>query len=100
MLCEKVLTPRQVCRLEISLSNDTQRYRDGDESYGNVAGTIKKAERFLDDHPRAKIVVVIDTHASDNGAFVWKGSDDDTFEACFMLEVSQEETDPSNAPSQ
>jgi hypothetical protein len=43
---------------------------------------------FLDTHPTAKIVIIIDTHCLENGAFVWRGCDPVSFEACYMPEVS------------
>ena len=38
--------------------------------------------------PAAKIVVVIDTHSVENGAFVWTSETGTGKNPCFMLEVS------------
>jgi hypothetical protein len=44
---------------------------------------------FLDCHPTAKIVVIIDTHClEETGGFIYKGNTPDTYEACSMEEVS------------
>ena len=45
------------------------------------------AERFLEAHPMAKIVVVVDTHCLDNGTFVWKGATPSEYTSCTLLEV-------------
>ena len=45
------------------------------------------AEGFLKAHEMAKILVIIDTHCLDNGAFVWTGASADEYRACSLLEV-------------
>lgn len=48
-----------------------------------------EAERFLENHPTAKIVVVIDTHCLENGHYIYRGNNvDKDFEACQITEVS------------
>ena len=51
---------------------------------------MQEAVRFLERFKMAKIVIVMDTHSSDNGAFIWKGSSSDpsSLRMCYMLEVS------------
>jgi len=46
------------------------------------------AEHFLNAHPMAKIVVIVDTHCLENGFFVWTGNSEDEYRACSLLEVS------------
>lgn len=46
------------------------------------------AESFLNNHPTAKIIIIVDTHALENGYFLWaKDSVDDPC-GCSLLEVS------------
>jgi hypothetical protein len=48
-----------------------------------------EAVDFLDRHPTAKIVVVIDTHClEETGGFIFKGNTPETYAACSMAEVS------------
>lgn len=47
----------------------------------------KDAKDFLRKNPTAKIVVVIDTHCLENGAFVWTGDSPTSYQACFLAEV-------------
>jgi len=59
-------------------SHKTKRHRPADE-----------AGDFLDRHTTARIVVIIDTHClEETGAFIYKGSAPDSYEACCMEEVS------------
>lgn len=48
---------------------------------------IKEVKNFLRDHEYAKIVVIVETHATD-GKFVWRGEDPLTYEACTLFDVS------------
>ena len=48
-----------------------------------------EAGNFLDQHTTARIVVIIDTHClEETGAFIYKGSTPDSYEACCIEEVS------------
>ena len=49
--------------------------------------TAVRAAKFMEVHPTAKIVVIVDTHAADNGYFVWVGDTPDDFRSCSLLEV-------------
>lgn len=49
---------------------------------------VATAKDFLTKHGMAKIVVVIDTHCIENGAFVYTGNSAATYEACTLNEVS------------
>jgi hypothetical protein len=52
-----------------------------------VSDPVGEAERFLKRFPTAKIVIILDTHSVENGAFVWSGSSPETYRTCYMLEV-------------
>ena len=56
---------------------------------GNKSNTAKEARLFFKQHLTAKIVVIVDTHTLDNGAFVYSGSSPETFQTCRLLEVSK-----------
>ena len=49
---------------------------------------IKEVEAFLKEHEAAKIVVIVETHASDNGRFVWRSLGKNSHDACTLYEVS------------
>ena len=55
-----------------------------------VKQPLQEVQQFLSDHETAKIVVIVETHASDNGRFMWCGDDKDknSYEACTLFEVS------------
>lgn len=46
------------------------------------------AGKFLAEFTTARIVVIIDTHSLDNGAFAWKGNSPATYEGCDLESVS------------
>ena len=46
-----------------------------------------QATKFMKAFPMAKIAVIIDTHTTDNGFFVWLGEDEETYHSCSLLEV-------------
>jgi len=46
------------------------------------------AEDFMKEFPTAKIVVVIDTHCSESGFFLWKGDRNGDYETSPLLPVS------------
>ena len=46
-----------------------------------------EATLFLKQHPMAKIIVVVDTHCLENGAFVYEGDSPANFKACLLPEV-------------
>lgn len=48
-----------------------------------------KISGFFKRHPTAKIVIIVDTHCLDNGAFVYEGHSPETFKACGLDEVSK-----------
>jgi hypothetical protein len=53
-----------------------------------VANPAAAAEEFLEQHKSAKIIVVIDTHCLENGAFVYDGQSPENYKACFINRVS------------
>ena len=61
------------------------------DSLESILDYREGAKAFLKDHPVAKIVVVIDTHCLENGAFVYagnsNGNDPKMYEGCSLLEV-------------
>ncbi|KAF9790817.1 hypothetical protein BJ322DRAFT_1017455 [Thelephora terrestris] len=48
------------------------------------------AIEFLEANPYAKIVVIIDTHAAENGYFVWAKDANGDYQACSLLEILQD----------
>lgn len=58
------------------------------KKYFKRSSEAKLAEQFLEKHPLAKILVVIDTHSDDNGYFTWRGGAGSGYESCSLLEVS------------
>ena len=47
----------------------------------------KEVEAFLNEHKVAKIVVIVETHASDNGRFVWRSLGKNSHDACTLYDV-------------
>lgn len=55
-----------------------------------ASGGLDLVTKFLDRHSTAKIVVAIDTHClEENGYFIYKGKNPQTYVACQLLEVSR-----------
>jgi hypothetical protein len=81
--------PPQVYRLEFPLNDDLGE-EDGDTDiiHQAVDEPVAAAKEFLDRHPTAKIVVIIDTHSAENGGFIYEGNSPGNYQMCFMLEVS------------
>lgn len=51
--------------------------------------TDKEVLDFLEMHPLARIIVVVDTHCfQESGGFIWMGHDTDTYLGCTLWEVS------------
>lgn len=73
--------------LELSLNGEVA-------TQGSTKQEQKKYEvvrTFLNAHPTARIIVVVDTHClEDSGAFIWKGDTPDTYEGRSLLEVCTE----------
>ena len=73
---------------------DEEEGKGEEEAGGNgpdieeVPDAAANANTFLEEHPAAKIVVVIDTHCLENGAFVYEGHSSPTYEACELKAVS------------
>jgi hypothetical protein len=53
-----------------------------------VTATSVAAVDFLKEYPAAKIVIIVDTHCLDTGAFVWRGDSPVSYETCTLPEVS------------
>ena len=66
---------------------DEEEGKGEEEAGGNgpdieeVPDAAGNANTFLEEHPAAKIVVIIDTHCLKNGAFVYEGHSSPTYEA-------------------
>ena len=61
---------------------------DPDVIHESLENPVAGAKAFLDGHPLAKIVVVIDTHSESNGSFIWGGNSPETYKTCSMNDVS------------
>ena len=72
--------------MDIGLGHDTP--EASTSSYEPRNKPVSDVRTFLKDHPSAKIVVVIDTHCLDNGAFVYQGSTPMSYAACYLPEAS------------
>ena len=63
---------------------------DSDNAHSNLSSSAKPSDEalsFFQDHPTAKIIIVVDTHCVENGAFVYEGDSLATFKACYLPEV-------------
>ena len=59
---------------------------------GTTAGPLPNPEvsNFLDQHPTAKIIVIIDTHCiQETGGFLWRGTDSESYQSCSLYDVSR-----------
>ena len=68
-----------------------QGYKDGMDVFHagkRVANGLNAISAFLRKYDTAKIIFILDTHCRDNGHFVYKGTDPQSYEACSLLEVS------------
>jgi hypothetical protein len=76
--------------LDISLNTDQpneDEVEDEDVTHDKIPDGVEEAIEFLERFKNAKIVIVIDTHSVENGAFVYdKG--DEGIKTCYMLEVN------------
>jgi hypothetical protein len=76
--------------MEVALDVNAPHAPGGDNYKGSkteVTETPKAADRFLDEYPTAKIIVVIDTHCIENGYLVWGHDAANGLLTCSMLEV-------------
>jgi len=63
----------------------TRAKKDGGSD--KVKNPIKEVAKFLKTYATAKIVVIVDTHSSDFGRFIWTGNSAETYLGCSLLEV-------------
>jgi len=54
------------------------------------------AESFLNRHPTAKILFIVDTHSLENGFFIYAGDSPQDYLACSLLEVGSSSMWPSH----
>jgi hypothetical protein len=54
---------------------------------GKTAKAVAAAVKFMKQWVTAKIIVIIQTHCLEGGAFVWRGDSPATYEGCSLLEV-------------
>ena len=76
----------QIRLLEVLLDGSRHGRVNTTQGVGRV--DANEAGTFLDTHPTAKIIIIIDAHCLENGAFVWTGNDPVSFQGCYMPEVS------------
>jgi hypothetical protein len=76
--------------MEVALDTAAKQAADADGYRASniiTADASERAETFLEVHPTAKIIVVIDTHSLDNGFLLWRGTAASNYQACSLLEV-------------
>lgn len=59
---------------------------------GTTVGPLPDPEisHFLDEHPTAKIIVVVDTHClQETGGFIWCGTGPESYRSCGLYDVSE-----------
>ena len=84
-------------RLDLPLDTTREETREHNEYddivHDLVKDPITEAMVFLKRFERAKIVVILDTHSVENGAFVWvqPEKEGEPPKTCYMLEVSPHE---------
>jgi len=78
----------QILLMEVAL--DSGSWPDDNVNDGGnaiVTDSSRAAEEFLAEFPLARIIVIIDTHCSESGFFLWKGSLKGDFETSPLLPV-------------
>lgn len=76
--------------LDITLGGEGDAASEEDGEGGDSKSSVNdeaRAARFLTSHRSAKILVVVDTHCLDIGAFVYEGHSATTYEGCSLPEV-------------
>ena len=71
-----------------SKDSDSESTNEMDEMQEELMDPVVEARDFLVKHPLAKILIVIDMHCLENGAFVWKDNTPMSYQGCLLLEVS------------
>ncbi|KAF9781509.1 hypothetical protein BJ322DRAFT_1022923 [Thelephora terrestris] len=71
---------------------DRSLWHRSDEKDEHLTGSQATADaiEFLEASPYAKILVIIDTHAAENGYFVWAKDANGDYQACSLLEILQD----------
>lgn len=82
----RLIVYTQVKLLEVRLDGSEHGSVNVKPDTGRISAN--EAGIFLSIHRTAKIVIIIDTHCLENGAFVWVGNDPVSYQACFMPLVS------------
>ena len=70
------------------MDDEAEEAKGSEPNIKEVPDPVVNTKTFLQEHPMAKIVVIIDTHCLENGAFVYTGSSPGTYEACSLKTVS------------
>ncbi|KAF9642992.1 hypothetical protein BDM02DRAFT_3192357 [Thelephora ganbajun] len=60
---------------------------EAEVTHEEVRDPVAEAKAFLARHSVAKIVIIIDTHCLENGAFVWTGDSPENYQACTLQEI-------------
>ena len=95
-----LLTHLQVYRLDCSLNPEAEKPGEkGDDNVTHMEVNNPEVNtlNFLSQHPTAKIIIIIDTHSVENGAFAWTRNPKDpagTFMTCYLYEVSEQYRTP------
>lgn len=85
-ILKRFLFSPQLLRIDIPLGGENP--EGGNDELEQLKEPTREARAFLDKHPMAKIIIVVDAHCMDNGFFVYEGDSAETFKGCPMSEVN------------
>ena len=79
-------------RLDCLLNSETNdQTTDKDVAHKEIRDAVKEAGKFLKKFLYAKIVVIIDTHSTENRGFIYEG-ERGSYRSCYMRDVSDSQT--------
>ena len=73
--------------LEGDVDDEAEEAKEGEPDIREVPDPVVNTKTFLQEHPMAKIVVIINTHCLENRAFVYTGNSPGTYEACSLKTI-------------
>ena len=90
LLQPKVLTCPQVLRMDVSLLGESSKTTVTNRTKARKVedrDPVKVVDKFLECYTTAKIIIVIDTHAVENGWFAYGGDTPSDYKTCCLEEV-------------